>query len=223
MKTLELKYEFSFSKSILELFQRQRYEKFIVEIMNLSEKIFPETYTQIIEQSNGECDFIGDKSGKKFDAKIPFTKEQMKLLTTGEKHKPDIIKWLSELQNEAAEFNPIELRDGRLQIEKTKLYKIMASQLRKDKIDENIIFFLPYPMILSVRNSIFSQLCGNYFNSIYNTLVKNDEIGEREIFVIYPASEKNVYALKNMKNYAVEFVEYEKMDKYYSCEVIELR
>ena len=43
---------------------------------------------------------------------------------------------------------------------------------------------------------------------IYSTLVKNDEIGEREIFVIYPASEKNVYALKNMKNYAVEFVEY---------------
>ena len=66
----------------------------------------------------------------------------------------------------------------------------MASQIRNDKVDENIIFFLPYPMILSVRDSIFSQLSGNYFNSIYSTLVKNDEIGEREIFVIYPASEK---------------------------------
>lgn len=79
----------------------------------------------------------------------------MKLLTTGEKHKPDIIKWLRELQNEEAEFNPIELREGRLQIENTKLYQIMASQIRKDKIDENIIIFLPYPMILSVRDGIF--------------------------------------------------------------------
>lgn len=219
---MELKYEFSFSENILELFQRQRYEDFIVEIMNLSDKVFPETYTHITEQGNGECDFKGDKSGKKFDAKIPFSKEQMKMLTTGEKHKPDIIKWLRELQNEAAEFNPIELRDGRLKIENTKLYQIMASQIRKDKVDENIIFFLPYPMILSVRDSIFSQLSGNYFNSIYSTLVKNDEIGEREIFVIYPASEKNVYALKNMKNYVVEFVQYDKLEKYYSCEIIEV-
>ena len=63
---------------------------------------------------------------------------------------------------------------------------------------------------------------GNYFNLIYSTLVKNDEIGEREIFVIYPASEKNVYALKNMKNYAIEFVEYDKLEKYYACEVTEV-
>lgn len=219
---MELKYEFSFSENILELFQRHRYEEFIGEIMNLSAKVFPETYTHITEQSNGECDFISNTSGKKYDAKIPFAKKQMKLLTSGEKHKPDIIKWLKELQDEASEFNPIELRDGRLQIENTKLYQIMDSQIRKDKKDENIIFFLPYPMILSVRDSIFLQLSGNYFNSIYSTLVKNDEIGEREIFVIYPASEKNVYALKNMKNYAVEFVEYDKLDKYYSCEIIEV-
>lgn len=88
----------------------------MVEIMNLSDKVFSENYTHITEQANGECDFKGDKSGKKFDAKISFIKEQMKLLTTGEKHKPNIFMWLMELQNEANEFNPIELRDGRLQI-----------------------------------------------------------------------------------------------------------
>ena len=33
-------------------------------------------------------------------------------------------------------------------------------------------------MVLSVRDSIFSQLSGNYFNSIYSTIVKNDEVGE---------------------------------------------
>lgn len=54
MKILELKYEFSFSENILELFQRQRYEDFIVEIMNLSDKVFLETYTHITEQANGE-------------------------------------------------------------------------------------------------------------------------------------------------------------------------
>lgn len=76
---MELKYEFSFSENILELFQRHRYEKFIGEIMNLSDKVFPETYTHITEQSNGECDFIGDESEKKYDAKIPFAEKQMNM------------------------------------------------------------------------------------------------------------------------------------------------
>lgn len=33
--------------------------------------------------------------------------------------------------------------------------------------------------------------------------------------------DKNVYALKNMKNYVIEFVEYDKLEKYYTCEVME--
>ena len=76
--------EATFSKDLIQLF-RKEYEKFVLEIMNSSKVVFPGRYKQVFEQSNGECDFIEEKTGKKFDAKLPFRKGQVELLTNGKK------------------------------------------------------------------------------------------------------------------------------------------
>ena len=60
------------SDNFVELFQNKRYEKYVLEIMNISTSIFSGKYEYVTDQSNGERDFIEVSSGIKFDSKVPF-------------------------------------------------------------------------------------------------------------------------------------------------------
>ncbi len=83
-------YRYFMSNNPTELFNKKVYENFVLELMNLSEIVFPNTYSMIPNQSDGQCDFIDHDSGEEYEAKQPFQSEQIKLLTNGEKHSPKI-------------------------------------------------------------------------------------------------------------------------------------
>ena len=207
--------------NIIQLFQSHNYEKYVLDIMNASKQTFPEAYEMIENQACGECDFIAKESGKKFDAKIPFETKQIKLLTSGKKHEPQILEWIKQLQDEESDFNPLEIRDNpSYDIADTKLYTIMKNQIERDKGDENIVFFLPYPMVLSVETSIFMQFCSDYLRAIYDRMKTDIDLSGRDIFVIYPSSEKNKFALRNLRQWNIEFVNYNELESYFSYEVV---
>ena len=208
------------SDNIVELFHNKRYEKYVLEIMNISTTIFPEKYEYVTNQSNGECDFIEVNTGIKYDAKIPFYPNQIEMLTSGKKHQPQIIEWIQMMHDEAAEFDEVIKSSPRtLDVAGLKLYELMKEQIVKEKLDENIVFFLPYPIILSVNGSIFMQFAANYLNSIYTQLEKGIDLTGRSIFVIFPSSRKNEFAIKNMKSYYTEYIQYDKMNDYFSYEM----
>lgn len=69
---MQISHRMEISDNIVELFHNKRYEKYVLEIMNISTTIFPEKYEYVTNQSNGECDFIEVNTGIKYDAKIPF-------------------------------------------------------------------------------------------------------------------------------------------------------
>lgn len=217
-----IKHEMVLSNDIVELFQRNRYEQYILDLMNISQEVFPGKYESVENQSNGECDYKEIDTENKFDAKLPFEEKQVRLLAKGKNYDPQITKWLKIMHNEAADFNPAEIRNNPdYDIVNTKLYQIMKEEISRDKKDENIIFFLPYPVVLSISGCDFLQLCGDYLQAIYNRLKKDIELYERKIYAIYPASRKNEFALRELGDRNTEFIYYDKMNKYFTSEVVE--
>ena len=214
--SIDVQHRFYFSNNFLELFQRQRYEKYVLDIMNKSERFFPNTYDMVLEQSSGQCDFIDCKTNEKFDAKIPFESKHMEMLTQGKKHEPDILGWIKVLGEEAEEYNKVIYKQD--SINNLKLYNTMKKQVEKEKDDENIVFFLPFPIILSVEGSVFCQFGANYLNDIYSQLNEDLDLANRKIYVIYPSIERYKFAIKKIDEYYIEYVECEELGEYFFSE-----
>lgn len=217
---MELNYKFEYSNNFVDLFNKAIYENYVLDIMNASTRVFSGEYEKVVQQSNGECDFIEKVTKEKFDAKLPFLPKQIEMLTDGKRHKPQIIEWLKIMYDESVEFDPLKMReDDRYDITKLKLYQIMKKAIERDKEDENIVFFLPYPVVLSVRGSVFLQFCGDYLRMIYDKLKKEINIKKRKIYVIFCSSEKNVFAVRELGGYITDYIRCNSMEKYFSCEV----
>lgn len=207
------------SHNLIDLFRNQEYENYVLYFMRESKRVFPGEYERVKEQSHGQCDFIEVNSNTKYDAKVPFIKNQLELLTDGKRHKPQIKEWIKILQNEASDYNPLQIRNNKdYDIAETQLYKIIKEQILRDKDDEHIIFFLPYPISLSDSNSIFLQFCTDYLKAIYNRLVNDICLNGRKIFAIYPASKKNEFALRDLSTYFTEFIICDELEQYFSYE-----
>lgn len=218
-----IKHSFSVSKNFIDLFNKKNYEKYVLDLMNLSKKVFPNTYTMVDDQSDGQCDYIDTITNAKFDAKLPFHKDQVYLLTNRREHAPEIEKWIKEMHDEAAEYDPFSLRDNPHYTESTKLYRIMKEQILKDKEDESIVFFLPYPISLDFKDSVVLQFATDYISMIFDELKKNVDLKQRNIYTIYPSSEKNCFVLRCSNNsYFREYLHYDRMEKFFYYEVVDV-
>lgn len=209
------------SNNLIDLFRNHEYEHYVLYLMKESQSVFPGEYKMVEDQSHGECDFIEVNSNIKYDTKLPFLKNQLELLTDGKRHKPQILEWIKIMKAEASDFDPLAIRNNKdYNITETKLYQIMKEAILRDKVDEHIIFFLPYPISLSISESIFLQFCTDYLKAIYNRLIDDICLNGRKIFVIYPASEKNQFALRDLSSYHTEFIICGELEKYFSFEVV---
>lgn len=216
-----IKHAFSVSNDFIELFNKKNYESFVLDLMNLSKTIFPNSYSMVEDQSAGQCDYTDTVTNAKFDAKLPFLQEQVYLLRNRREHAPEIKKWIEEMRDEAAQFDPFSLRDNPHHTENTKLYKIMRDQILRDKADENIVFFLPYPISLAFKDSVYLQIASDYISLIFETLKTEIDLKDRCIYTIYPSSEKNQFVLRYSSNsYYKEYVDYDKMEKFFSYEAV---
>lgn len=216
-----IKHAFSVSNDFIELFNKKNYESFVLDLMNLSKTVFPNSYSMVEDQSAGQCDYIDTVTNAKFDSKLPFQQEQVYLLRNRREHAPEIKKWIEEMRDEAAQFDPFSLRDNPHHTENTKLYKIMRDQILRDKADENIVFFLPYPISLAFKDSVYLQIASDYISLIFETLKTEIDLKDRCIYTIYPSSEKNQFVLRYSSNsYYKEYVDYDKMEKFFSYEVV---
>lgn len=216
-----IKHAFSVSNDFIELFNKKNYESFVLDLMNLSNTVFPNSYSMVEDQSAGQCDYTDTVTNAKFDAKLPFQQEQVYLLRNRREHAPEITKWIEEMRNEAAQFDPFSLRDNPHHTENTKLYKIMRDQILRDKADENIVFFLPYPVSLAFKDSVCLQIASDYISMIFDQLKTEIDLNDRCIYIIYPSSEKNQFVLRYSRNsYYKEYVDYDKMEKFFSYEVV---
>ena len=52
---MHLNYKFEYSNNFIDLFKKDIYENYVLDIMNASTRVFPYKYEKVIVQSNGEC------------------------------------------------------------------------------------------------------------------------------------------------------------------------
>ena len=84
------------------IIQSGNYEKVILNLMNKSEIIFPNQYIHVESQSKGECDYIDTSTNEKYDAKLPFSNKQGKLIGSRES---DYEEWYNLISNIRGEFD----------------------------------------------------------------------------------------------------------------------
>lgn len=211
---------FEASKSLIKLFQSGEYEKYILLIMNRSKTIFPNKYKQVPNQSNGECDFLDENKNAKYDAKLPLTSDYFEMLTNGAKHEPQIAEWIKKLINEEAEFKSMRMRqDNDYSIRNSMLYSVVKKQIEKDKNDENIIFFIPFPIVLAVPDSVHLQFASDFLWMIMGQIKEDINLSGREIFFVFPSSAKNVFAVRKSSAHITEYVECEELGQYFTYEI----
>ena len=97
-------------------------------------------------------------------------------------------------------FHTPEKRDLSI-ITSLKLYKIIKDRLSSIKEDENLILFIPFPIVLDFKDSIFLPLMNDYLQAIYNQLERENLIHGRGFYYIYPSMEADIYVLRNGKGF----------------------
>lgn len=54
---MHLNYKFEYSNNFIDLFKKDIYENYVLDIMNASTRVFPYKYEKVIVQSNGDVCF----------------------------------------------------------------------------------------------------------------------------------------------------------------------
>ena len=173
-----------------KILQSGIYEQYILELMNSSKYLFPNSYKHISSQSKGECDFVDEKTSRKYDAKLALSQEQCRLICS---RQGDLEKWIMSLWKELEEFyHEVMVKGVEKDISGLTLYKIMYEEIARDKTDENIIFFIPFTIIKESSSMVFQRFGYDILTAIYDEIKKTGVLLERKIYVLYFGIENEV-------------------------------
>lgn len=191
-----------------------KYEDYVLEIMNQSSMVFPNTYKKVEEQSNKEPDFIDIIDGDLFDAKLVVDENQCKALCGNN----DALSFFEEISSQNNDvYDSITSKDDR----QLKLETILTKQLTKESTkNKNIIFFFTFPIGACFATSIISNFCQSYLTILFSK-IKHLANG-RKIFAICPTYD-GYYEIREMNDNYSEFIEYHNLDKYFNWNINEYR
>jgi hypothetical protein len=68
----------------------------------------------------------------------------------------------------------------------------MSDLLKSVGADENVIFFIPYTIVLDGEGMIFTQFASDILSTIFTALNKNALIKNRMAYAIYPCLENKI-------------------------------
>ena len=191
---MELRQKAVLSEKLKSFIQSGNYESYVLELMNQSQIVFPGQYERNPIQSAGECDFFDVATHEKYEAKLPFDKKEGELIC---RRDSDLKKWLEFMMDEEAEFGEkiIENR-GKYKITDLRLYRTLEKRLNDVQQDENAIILFPCPITLDLEpvEGCLNLLgmTSDILSSIFSELVKNNVIGERKVYAIYPSMDEKI-------------------------------
>ena len=204
---------------VKDIIKSGNYEKIILDLMNASKEIFPSRYTHLDNQAHGECDFVDVVTGEKFDAKIPIDKRQGQMIGS---RKGDVGALTTEFHNEALEFQHCFVGDQKKPITELNLFKKMKNNISKTKSDENVIFFIPYPIVIDFEGF---PLVGasDLLKKIYRGLSATTDTSKKHLYAIYISFDRKM-VLRNLETDKREYLQFPEMQHYvdYNIKHIEL-
>lgn len=199
------------SNDFRELIQRgNKYEDYVLEIMNLSRSIFPNRYYKINEQSNNEPDFKECGSDKPFDAKLVFSTAQGKKLC-GENDAAAFFEEMVKQNNSMHDSIINETSDI------SELTSLLKKHLEKQTTQgKNIIFFFTFPIEAPVTGSIAFYFIQDMLAQSLSSL--SPFTNGREVYGICPTLDDH-YEIRKMGSPDPEFVHYTELDKYFKWSI----
>ena len=200
----------SISVDVKKLMQRSAYGKVIYDLMQASLLVFPGHYEHIEKQPNNECDFIEATNKTKYDAKLVMTTQLGKAFLS---RNGNVNNYIEEMHKEAVEFSN-HFQIERKRIDDHILYKVIVENIQKTQEDENVILFIPYPVVPDAENFPLKG-AKDFLTFIYQSLTANKIVGSREIYVIYLACDGKT-VLRNMKTDKREYVDCPELNEYIS-------
>ena len=184
-----------------------KYEDYVLEIMNQSSRIFPNTYRKVEEQSNKEPDFVDITNGDSFDAKLVVDERQCRALCGNN----DVPSFFEEILSQNNDIYDSIVNGNHSQLN---LEKILTKQLMKESTkNKNIIFLFTFPIGATFATSTTSFFATNYLTILFSK-IKNLANGRR-IFGICPTFD-GYYEIREMNDEYSEFIKYHNLDKYFS-------
>lgn len=204
---------------VKDIIKSGNYEKIILDLMNASKEIFPSRYTHLDNQAHGECDFVDVVTGEKFDAKIPIDKRQGQMIGS---RKGDVSALTTEFHNEALEFQYCFVGDQKKPITELNLFKKMKNNISKTKSDENVILFIPYPIVIDFEG--FPLIgASDLLKKIYRELSASTDISGKHLYAIYISFDRKM-VLRNLETDKREYLQFPEMQHYvdYNIKHIEL-
>ena len=165
-------------------------------------------------QAHGECDFIDDVTDEKYDAKLPIDQKQGQMIGS---RNGDINALPIEFLNEAFEFGMCVSEKNKKTIEELRIFKKMRDNINKTKEDENVIFFIPYPIVPDFERF---PLIGatDLLKKIYNELSTNNDISGKRVYAIYTSFDHKM-VLRNLQRDEREYIQFSKIQKYVDYDI----
>ena len=199
---------------VKDIIKSGNYEKIILDLMNASKEIFPSRYTHLDNQAHGECDFVDVVTGEKFDAKIPIDKRQGQMIGS---RKGDVGALTTEFHNEALEFQYCFVGDQKKPITELNLFKKMKNNISKTKSDENVIFFIPYPIVFDFEGF---PLVGasDLLKKIYRGLSATTDTSKKHLYAIYISFDRKM-VLRNLETDKREYLQFPEIQHYVDYDI----
>ena len=199
------------SKDFKDLLTRgNKYENYVLEIMNLSRTIFPNTYSKVENQDNGQPDFLDDSNGDKFDAKLVVSEYQCRELC-GNSNPTAFFNEISLQNNDFYDYI-VDDTNGELALE-----KILAKQLNKESTkNKNIVFFFTFPIGSQLAQSITSFISSSYLTILFSKI--KELANGRRIFGICPTLD-GYYEIRELGVDTPEHILYSGLNKFYKWSV----
>ena len=199
---------------IKDLIKSGNYERIILDLMNASKIILPGQYIHQDNQANGECDFVDVVTGEKFDAKIPIDKRQGQMIGS---RKGDVGALTTEFHNEALEFQYCFVGDQKKPINELKLFEKMKNNIGKTQSDENVVFFIPFPIVFDFEG--FPLIgASDLLKKIYRELGAGTDVSEKKLYAIYISFDKKM-VLRDLKTDKREYIQFPQMQCYVDYDI----
>lgn len=208
------------SDNYVDLINKDLYEPVVLEIMNDSEKVFPDKYQRILNQSHGESDYLNLNTGQMIDAKLLFKEKQCYMLSQG---KDKLQKWLDSLKAEVEELFELIKSDSKRDLNTSMLYFEMVQRLNSIKKGEDVVLFMPYPLAVGYKNGTVSYLNVNIFQMLFDNIKNNypeTALGKR-VYVIYPSLDDRIILSElTAENYQNEYLVSGVLAEYVNMEIV---
>ena len=195
--------------AIKDIIKSGNYETLVLDLMNESKIIFPGHYIHMKNQAHGECDFIDDATDEKYDAKFPINQKQGQMIGS---RNGNVNALATEFLKEAFEFGQCFSGNQKKSITELGIFKKMHNNISKTQEDENVIFFIPYPIVFDYEG--FPLIgASDLLKKIYSELSANNDISGKRVYAIYTSIDHKM-VLRNLQTNEREYIQCPELQKY---------